>query len=1423
MNHSATDPFERKSSGLSADESSAVPLPQAIGRYRVEKLLGQGGFGIVYLAYDDQLQRRVAIKVPHRHRVSKPEDAKPYLTEARTVANLDHPNIVPVHDVGSSEEFPCFVVSKFIEGRTLAQLIADDRAFVGNAVTLVATIAETLHYAHGRGLVHRDIKPGNILLDSGGKPYVADFGLALKEENLGHGPKNAGTTAYMSPEQARGEGHRVDGRSDIFSLGVVLYELLTGRRPFHADKKEELLEQIISFEARPPRQFDDQIPKEVERICLKALAKRASERYTTAKDMADDLRNLLQEATQDVKEKEALQSTGQPIVVPPTGSATTAVPTTMPTSATDQQPIRIVPKGLRSFDAQDADFFLELLPGPRDRAGLPDSIRFWKTRIEETDPDNTFPVGLIYGPSGCGKSSLLKAGLLPRLSKDVIVVFVEASAEETETRLLNGLHKKCPGLARQLDLTETLAALRRGHGIPAGKKLLIVLDQFEQWLHAKANDQNPELVQALRHCDGGRVQCLLMVRDDFWLAISRFMRDLEADLVPGRNIALADLFDLDHARKVLTAFGRAFDRLPETPGEKSKEQKEFLNQAIAGLAQENKVICVRLALFAEMVKGRPWTTATLKEIGGAEGVGATFLEDTFSSATANPKHRLHQKAARAVLKALLPETGSDIKGNMRSQADLLAASGYASRRKDFEDLIHILDSETRLITPTDPEGSADESPAEIQPGKKYYQLTHDYLVHSLRDWLTRKQKETRQGRAELRLADRAALWNAKPETHHLPSPDEYARIRLFTRSPAWTQPQRKMMRRADRYYLGWCAGVVACLIILGWAAWEYSARRTARELFNRILDAKIAKMPEVLDQVEPWRHRVEPMLLDAVGLPNCTDEEKLRINLALVRSDHADRNFLYERLVTAKPQDFDAIREVLRHDKDKLIEQLLEEMQNSKGDRSRRFRAACALVDYVGRDEPLWNTCAANVAKGMLAQSPVDLIHWKEALKPAQRELLPALAESLEDNKWVPRDRQAITEIYREFAVNDPADFEPLQRRLSVELPGLTGPEQAKRKAAVAAALVSLRKGDTVWRLLIHTSNPTPRSYLIERLGESGADPSILINQLNRETETSARFALILALGSFPDRLPDLEAKLFDWYENDNDAGIHGAAGWVLRKWGQGEQLGVIDAKLATGKVEGKHGWYVSTQGQTLSIVKQPKRLIYGLEKFLQPEPHRYAIGATEVTVRQYQSVFPKYTLNEFAKTLDSPVNNISWYDAAAYCNWLTKKDGLGDDQLCYKLSADGRLDFVDKYWERKGYRLPTEDEWEFACRAGTRTPWCFGTGDNELLGKYACWFGSLNDYRGRSFFRVGSLKPNDFGLFDMHGNASEWCQEYVGPKKSPQVLDLHGRPDVECSYRGGYFLSAEPDVASDHREPPTGRSFGGFSGVGFRVVRTMP
>jgi hypothetical protein len=250
--------------------------------------------------------------------------------------------------------------------------------------------------------------------------------------------------------------------------------------------------------------------------------------------------------------------------LPPHPEAARSVPPPAGKQAVYEAHVAVVPKGLRSFDANDSDFFLQLVPGPRDKNGLPESIRFWKYRIESSD-DPAFTVGVIYGSSGSGKSSLVKAGLLPRLSRTIISVYVDAIPDETETRLLNRLRRRLPDLPADSDLTQTITALRQGQGLKPQQKALIVLDHFEQWLHAKRQEHDTELARALRQCDGGHVQCILIVRDDFWVALTRFMSDLHIGLVQDQNVALVDLFDPIHARKVLAEFGKAYGRCPTRP------------------------------------------------------------------------------------------------------------------------------------------------------------------------------------------------------------------------------------------------------------------------------------------------------------------------------------------------------------------------------------------------------------------------------------------------------------------------------------------------------------------------------------------------------------------------------------------------------------------------------------------------------------------------------------------------------------------------------------------------------------------------------------------------------------------------------------------------------------------------------------------
>jgi serine/threonine protein kinase len=257
----------------------------------LDKIVGRGGMGVVWLGFDPQLNRRVAIKTVRPEFMLRANALTLFLDEARRLAGLSHPGILPVYDCGSDDGI-CYLVSEYVPGGTLASYLKQGPLSFARIAEIVAHVADAAHHAHLRGIVHRDIKPGNILLREDGKPLLADFGLAIAEdEQLRETPGTLGTYGYMAPEQMLDQSRFVDGRADVYSLGVVLYQMLTGRLPYVAKTAAEYRELALHRDPRPPRSVREDIPPALEAICLKCLARRPVDRYSTAGDLAVALRS----------------------------------------------------------------------------------------------------------------------------------------------------------------------------------------------------------------------------------------------------------------------------------------------------------------------------------------------------------------------------------------------------------------------------------------------------------------------------------------------------------------------------------------------------------------------------------------------------------------------------------------------------------------------------------------------------------------------------------------------------------------------------------------------------------------------------------------------------------------------------------------------------------------------------------------------------------------------------------------------------------------------------------------------------------------------------------------------------------------------------------------------------------------------------
>ncbi|MBE0617321.1 MAG: serine/threonine protein kinase, partial [Proteobacteria bacterium] len=273
------------------------------------EMIARGGMGVVYRARQESLHRIVAVKMLLAGEFAQPKFIERFRAEAEAVAQLQHPNIVAIHEVGEHDGHQFFSMD-YVEGKNLAQISAEfgaRSAEFHRCASWLQTIAEAVHYAHQRGIIHRDLKPSNILIDAFDQPWITDFGLAKRlPEKSEIGKQNSemdltvsgqvlGSPNYLPPEQAEGKHGQVGPPSDIYSLGAILYHLLTGRPPFQAESLTTLLKQVVETDPIPPRLLDPGIPRDLETICLKCLEKDTQRRYQTARDLAADLGRFLED------------------------------------------------------------------------------------------------------------------------------------------------------------------------------------------------------------------------------------------------------------------------------------------------------------------------------------------------------------------------------------------------------------------------------------------------------------------------------------------------------------------------------------------------------------------------------------------------------------------------------------------------------------------------------------------------------------------------------------------------------------------------------------------------------------------------------------------------------------------------------------------------------------------------------------------------------------------------------------------------------------------------------------------------------------------------------------------------------------------------------------------------------------------------
>ena len=686
------------------------------------------------------------------------------------------------------------------------------------------------------------------------------------------------------------------------------------------------------------------------------------------------------------------------------------------------------------------------------------------------------------------------------------------------------------------------------------------------------------------------------------------------------------------------------------------------------------------------------------------------------------------------------------------------------------------------------------------------------------------------------------------------------------------------------------ASVILLVVVVAGATWinlDQRRQLSATALVDSIATSDAQALPELLARLAHGQTRALPLVRAELAAAAPREPKWVNLSVAALAADPATPgDALLDYLAIARPPEIAAIVKVLAVRSNALQRGLWAKLLDQGATDDARLRLAC-LAANVSPTDSRWTAIAPAVARALVRQNPLDMGAFTTKLWPARQALAESLWTLWRDGKLEPLAHVAVAGILAHFDAEDPDQLveltaganvdefrlvlPPLKKisdaalgrladivRHPISIEGLAADkslatmhdihqtfDDAMRRRATAA-IAMWRFGDSRLALgcLDGQSDPALRSWLIELVAPLGVPPEELWSEVERASNPHSRQALVLALGQadqerFVVALRDVVvAGLLNMYHSDPDAGVHSACRWLLANRLHGaEALAAVDQSFV-GQSSDTRDWYVGTGGHTYVVFRGPLEFKMGSPSFeprreddeglhQQRIDHGFAISTEEVTIAQCRRLRPRFFNTRYSPTDDCPANNISWFDAAAYCRRLSEKEGVAEDQMCYppvtEIAPGMRL--PDNWLQRTGYRLPTEAEWEYACRGGVSAS-RFGGEGAALLTHYAWFIENSDDHA----WPVGRLKPNAFGLFDMLGNVTERCQDAMAKyPTSPTAVSSDASSEVGLTipasamrtFRGGNFGDAEHNLRCARRNSNGVQDE--WALVGFRPARTMP